>query len=421
MQRSPKARDTEAGQRPRTIAKSEAEQGAEEMRVVGTGTGVMGDQRLRWERGGHRVKGLGHGKDGPGGGLQGSSEAHAAELSDLDSAGRPTLVDNLMTAAPTGAIDSPGDAAKRKTVGQGPDGITLRIQNCNLAPVSILEALELVNAQEVNQTPQAQADGKGGVSQLSAIGLEGQVSHNQHGFILERDTTADVNMAIVAFDVSEKTGFNLGMILLDAKKAFDWVVNYAKITPKAPENENVKEAGQEGVIPSGKKGALDNGTDSGTTTNSVLENSGLGISDLVLPNVSACTVAFRSTPSSTPSNHSPIHKIPRTFSMEEWMGQILEELRTIKLSQYVAHKKTKDQLSQLNTHFTHLSTRLTQVEQRVSDLEDVANQTEMTIPRIQSELEELQIKFDEMENSSLILLLRPIMLRPRLPFEGSLF
>ncbi|KAJ1202941.1 hypothetical protein NDU88_006736 [Pleurodeles waltl] len=172
------------------------------------------------------------------------------------------------------------------------------------------------------------------------------------------------------------------------------------ITPKAPENENLKEAGQEAVIPSGKKGALDSDTASGTTTNSVLENSGLGISDPVLPNVSACTVAFPSTPSSSPSNHSQIHKIPRTFSMEQWMGQILEELRAIKLSQEVAHKETKDQLSQLNTHFTHLSTRLTQVDQRISDLEDVANQTETTIPQIQSELEELQIKFDEMENRS---------------------
>ncbi|KAJ1142096.1 hypothetical protein NDU88_008423 [Pleurodeles waltl] len=89
-----------------------------------------------------------------------------------------------------------------------------------------------------------------------------------------------------------------------------------------------------------------------------------------------------------------------TSTMEELMGQILAELRANKLSQEETHRKTKDQLTQLNTHLTLLSSRVSQVEQRVSDLEDVEKQAESATSRIQSELEDLQLKLDEVENRS---------------------
>ncbi|KAJ1190721.1 hypothetical protein NDU88_000043 [Pleurodeles waltl] len=97
---------------------------------------------------------------------------------------------------------------------------------------------------------------------------------------------------------------------------------------------------------------------------------------------------------------------PCTSSVEDWMRQIFVELRAIKLSQEEAHKETKDQLSQLNTHLTHLSARLSLVEKRVSDLEDLGNQSGSTIPQIQSELEELQMKLEDLENRSQCLNLR---------------
>ncbi|KAJ1187482.1 hypothetical protein NDU88_004258 [Pleurodeles waltl] len=86
--------------------------------------------------------------------------------------------------------------------------------------------------------------------------------------------------------------------------------------------------------------------------------------------------------------------------MEELMGQILVELRAIKVSQEETCRETKELLDQLNTHLTLLSTRVSQVEQRVSDLEDTNNQVEVTTSRVQSELEDLQNKLDEMENRS---------------------
>ncbi|KAJ1202385.1 hypothetical protein NDU88_006185 [Pleurodeles waltl] len=86
--------------------------------------------------------------------------------------------------------------------------------------------------------------------------------------------------------------------------------------------------------------------------------------------------------------------------MEELMGQILVELRAVKLSQEETHRETKNQLTHLNTHLTLLSTRVSKVEQRVSDLEDVENQVQSTTSRIQSELEDIQLELDEVENRS---------------------
>ncbi|KAJ1197153.1 hypothetical protein NDU88_001015 [Pleurodeles waltl] len=86
--------------------------------------------------------------------------------------------------------------------------------------------------------------------------------------------------------------------------------------------------------------------------------------------------------------------------MEGTMGQILEELRAIEVSQEEARKETKDQLSQVNVHLIHLSTRVSQAEQRISGLEDPKKQQESATSQIQLELEELQFELEEMENRS---------------------
>ncbi|KAJ1164976.1 hypothetical protein NDU88_005406 [Pleurodeles waltl] len=66
------------------------------------------------------------------------------------------------------------------------------------------------------------------VAKVLAAGLaslmSGLVLYYQHGFIPGRNTMAHVDNAIVAFDIAEKAGFNMGMILLDAEKVFDCVV-----------------------------------------------------------------------------------------------------------------------------------------------------------------------------------------------------
>ncbi|KAJ1214549.1 hypothetical protein NDU88_002167 [Pleurodeles waltl] len=123
------------------------------------------------------------------------------------------------------------------------------------------------------------------------------------------------------------------------------------------------------------------------------------------------------TPGSIPSNEnnlpqtlcsSPdIHTLAKPLGrstvvslIEGMMGQILKELRAIKLSQEKARKETKNQLSRLNAHLTHLSTQVSQAERRVSDLKVVKKQEESAISQVQSELEELQFKLDELENRS---------------------
>ncbi|KAJ1206887.1 hypothetical protein NDU88_002280 [Pleurodeles waltl] len=84
--------------------------------------------------------------------------------------------------------------------------------------------------------------------------------------------------------------------------------------------------------------------------------------------------------------------------MEGMMGQILEETRAIKLSHEEARKETKDQFNQLNAHLTLLSALVAQTEQRVSDLENCKKQS--VIFRVESELEELHFKLNDIENRS---------------------
>ncbi|KAJ1119344.1 hypothetical protein NDU88_007530 [Pleurodeles waltl] len=79
----------------------------------------------------------------------------------------------------------------------------------------------------------------------------------------------------------------------------------------------------------------------------------------------------------------------------QWLGmlsQILKELCAMKVLQEKAHRKTKEQLGQMNANLIHLSARVSQAEQRVSDLEDAQNQYEKATTQIQAELEELQFQ-----------------------------
>ncbi|KAJ1160516.1 hypothetical protein NDU88_001018 [Pleurodeles waltl] len=85
-------------------------------------------------------------------------------------------------------------------------------------------------------------------------------------------------------------------------------------------------------------------------------------------------------------------------SMEGMLSHTLEELRAMKVSQKEAHRKTNEQLSQLNANLIHLSIWVSQAEQRISDLEDVQNRQESVTSQIQTELQELQFKLDEVEN-----------------------
>ncbi|KAJ1203731.1 hypothetical protein NDU88_007512 [Pleurodeles waltl] len=181
---------------------------------------------------------------------------------------------------------------------------------------------------------------------------------------------------------------------------FSTISNHAKLPPKAVEKDNTKELRQAPIPLGGKRGALASPISPATTTaNAVVDNYG-PTPDLVLPIVEAGRDSIPNIHSSSPSSRTSTFKPSLNRSTEEWIGQILEGLWAIKQSQEAAHKEAKDQLSQLNTHFTHLSTRLTQVKQTVSNLEDLGSQSELTIQRIQSELEELQIKLDELENRS---------------------
>ncbi|KAJ1089012.1 hypothetical protein NDU88_002165 [Pleurodeles waltl] len=106
---------------------------------------------------------------------------------------------------------------------------------------------------------------------------------------------------------------------------------------------------------------------------------------------------------SPPHTHMSICPLGRAIAispMEGMMGQILEEPLAIKLSHEEARKETKDQFSQLNTHLTLLSAWVAQIEQRVSDLEDAKKQQESVISRVQSDLEDLHFKLDNIENRS---------------------
>ncbi|KAJ1189038.1 hypothetical protein NDU88_005790 [Pleurodeles waltl] len=187
---------------------------------------------------------------------------------------------------------------------------------------------------------------------------------------------------------------DLGMLLMTH--------NNAEGTLKAPEMEGDKEVDQEEAISSAGAGATDSVIISNMTLDLVGESSSPSMPDLILSNTSTSEYAcvLPCTPSPSPSN-TQFNMQGAWYLSNGGMGEAgIRGAASIKLSQEVAHKETKDQLSQLNTHLTRLSTRLTQVEQRVSDFEDAGSQAESTIPQIQSELEDLQFKLDEMENRS---------------------
>ncbi|KAJ1154238.1 hypothetical protein NDU88_006992 [Pleurodeles waltl] len=150
--------------------------------------------------------------------------------------------------------------------------------------------------------------------------------------------------------------------------------------------DNAKGSGQVLMLPGDERGTQASFAAS-TNASSSVDNYG----PVSVPGVTIAgnDIERNPAPCISSSNSAPASNLFQASSMEEWMGQILLELLAIKLSQEVAHKETKDQLNQLNTHFAQLSTRISQFEQRVSDLEDLRKQSGTAIARIQSELEEL--------------------------------
>ncbi|KAJ1200863.1 hypothetical protein NDU88_004684 [Pleurodeles waltl] len=82
------------------------------------------------------------------------------------------------------------------------------------------------------------------------------------------------------------------------------------------------------------------------------------------------------------------------------LTQILGELHAMKVSQEEANRKIDYQLGQLNTNLAQLSAGASQAKQRVSDWEDAETRHGSAIAQMQTELEELQLKLDDIENRS---------------------
>ncbi|KAJ1104617.1 hypothetical protein NDU88_002027 [Pleurodeles waltl] len=177
------------------------------------------------------------------------------------------------------------------------------------------------------------------------------------------------------------------------------VGNAKKEPPKATAGGSLKEGGPESTILPEEETATN--ITAPPTDAAAVASSGSRILNLTSENLGTNTLL--SAPSSL---QNPLITVNTegttniTATMEELMGQILVELRAIKVSQEESCRETKEQLNQRNTHLTLLSTRVSQVEQRVSDLEDTNNQVETTTSRVQSELEDLQNKLEEMEHRS---------------------
>ncbi|KAJ1204010.1 hypothetical protein NDU88_007791 [Pleurodeles waltl] len=180
---------------------------------------------------------------------------------------------------------------------------------------------------------------------------------------------------------------------------FSNTISNVKQLPKAAVGGTLKEGGLEKSTPLEEGFAKDNVTLPVSVPATVLSGSTVlnSTSESPLANTMVSPSSSLQNPCSS-ENTAPVTNI--TATMEEVMGQILMELRAIKVSQEETRWETKDRLTQLNTHLTLLLTRVSQVEQRFSYLEDIKNQVESTTSQVQSELENLQMKLDEMENRS---------------------
>ncbi|KAJ1098602.1 hypothetical protein NDU88_003710 [Pleurodeles waltl] len=85
---------------------------------------------------------------------------------------------------------------------------------------------------------------------------------------------------------------------------------------------------------------------------------------------------------------------------ESLLLQILSELRSLKISQEEANQKTESQLNLISGNIQQLNSRIKEVEQRVSDLEDSCSSLDPSVAKCQADLVDLQIRFDDAENSS---------------------
>ncbi|KAJ1155128.1 hypothetical protein NDU88_007863 [Pleurodeles waltl] len=77
-------------------------------------------------------------------------------------------------------------------------------------------------------------------------------------------------------------------------------------------------------------------------------------------------------------------------SVEVLLHQILGEMREIKISQEEAHRKTSEQLTELNSNIQTLNTWMSQTELGISDLEDFKEKVDPATLKLQTELTEIQ-------------------------------
>ncbi|KAJ1118799.1 hypothetical protein NDU88_006986 [Pleurodeles waltl] len=136
-----------------------------------------------------------------------------------------------------------------------------------------------------------------------------------------------------------------------------------------------------------------------TASNAISEDACCTASDLV-PSKANSVSQTLSFPLHTHMSIIPLGRGIAISPMEGMMSQILEELRAITLSHEGSSKETEDQFSQPNAHLTLLSAGVVQTEQKVSDLEDGKKQQESVISQVQSQMEELHFKLDDIENRS---------------------
>ncbi|KAJ1177099.1 hypothetical protein NDU88_002361 [Pleurodeles waltl] len=176
-------------------------------------------------------------------------------------------------------------------------------------------------------------------------------------------------------------------------KAYLLFSSNAREPPKATAGGSLKEGGSKSTILPEEETA--------TSITAPPIDAAAGVSSILNPtSENLATNILLSIPSSLQSPLITGNTEGTTNIMEELMGQILVELRAIKILQEETRRETKEQLNQLNTHLILLLTTVSQVEQSVSDLEDTNNQVETTTSRVQSKLEDLQNKLDEIENRS---------------------
>ncbi|KAJ1179723.1 hypothetical protein NDU88_004957 [Pleurodeles waltl] len=147
-------------------------------------------------------------------------------------------------------------------------------------------------------------------------------------------------------------------------KAYPLFSSIAGESSKVTTGESLKEGGSESTfLPEGEEPATSITAPPTDATVEVPSGSRIlnPTSENLATNTLLPTPGTLNGPLTTVNTEATIYA---TATMEELMGQILVELRAIKILQEETRRETKEQLSQLNTHLTLLSMRVSQVEQR---------------------------------------------------------